>query len=237
MAEEQTQSTTPESSEAQQQTQQTQTLDDVYKQFNVDEAASSFQPRREPQQPQVQPAQGGIQSQPSQPMPDPVTDLDGYQRWLASQNASVQNSLYAVTTELQALRAERVKSKEETDIKNAVSRFRQTAGEDVDEDMAEVALGLRAKKDPKFLSVYVNRDKNPNAWNAAIVAFANEFKSKHQFKVDPAIAEAQRAAKASIGSQATEKDGEPTGDDKRFANKSGREFDAEWQRYIHQGYL
>lgn len=221
----QTQSQAPETS------QQSPTLDQVYKQFNVEAEAQSFQPQRQVQAQQQQ------QQKAESVVPDPVLDPQGYKSWQGQQSQFVQQALSQIQGQLTQFQRERLVAKEEADIKSAVQKFKSVAGDEVDDDAAEVALGLKARKDPRFLAVYQNRDKNPQAWQAAVSAYAGEFKSKNQFKIDPQIAENQRAAKQSIqGSQAKQKDDEPTGDDKRFHGKTGRGFDREWRNYIDGGY-
>jgi hypothetical protein len=229
---EQTTSTEQSSSQQsnQQQTETQPSLEDVYKKFNVEEAASSFQQRTERVE-QVPQRQDGNTAA-SLSVPDPVLNPEDYKKWQAGQSQFVQQALTNLHGELTQMRAERVKAKEEADIKNAVQRFKSVSGEDVDDDIAEVALGQKARKDPKFLAVYQNRDRNPAAWNAAVSAYANEFKSRSQFKIDPQIAENQRAAKQSIGSQSRDKTDEPQGDEKLFQGKSGSEFERVWRNYI-----
>lgn len=211
---------------------ETPSLEQVYKQFNVEAEAQSFRPQRPEahEQVQQQPKQEAVA------VPDPVLDPNGYKAWAGNQHEFVQKAIKNLEGELTGMRVERLRAKEEADIKSAVQRFRSVTGDDVDEDVAEVALGSKARRDPKFLAVYQNRGKNPAAWHAAVNAYANEFKSKYQFKVDSQIAENQRAAKLSIGSQTRPSKEEPSGDEKHFANKNGSEFDRAWRNYIDRGY-
>lgn len=226
---EQTQSPAPQSStqSTEASSEAPQSLDQVYKQYNVEETAKSFQPQVQTQQPQQQ-----VQQTQEVSVPDPVLDSEGFRKWQGNQSQVLRQSLTSVHGELTALRFERQRAKEEADIKSAVQKFRGVTGNEVDEDMAEVALGSKARKDPKFLAVYQNRERNPAAWNAAVSAYANEFKSKTQFKIDPNIAENQRAAKQSIGSQVKSGKDEATGDDALFSGKTGGEFARAWRNYI-----
>lgn len=219
-----------------QQGSETQTLDQVYAKFNVEAEASNFQPQRQEQQVQTQQPQKQEVA-----VPDPVLDPQGYKTWQGNQSQLVQQSLSQIQGQLSQFQRERLVQKEEADIKSAVQQFRSVTGEEVDEDMAEVALGLKARKDPKFLSVYRNRWKNPTAWKAAVSALANEFKSKSSFKIDPQIAENQRAAKLSIqGSQAKTSKDLPTGDERRFLDNNGQPltgtaYQRAWRNYIDGG--
>ena len=215
------------SSQEQSSSEQSQTLDQVYQQFNVEAEAQSFHPQKE----QVQQQAAPVQQNPA--VPDPVLDPSGYKAWSSQQSQFVQQALSQIQGKLSQFERERLVQREEADIKSAVQQFKTVVG-DVDEDIAEVALGQKARKDPKFLTVYQNRSKNPQAWNAAVKAYANEFKGKNQFKVDPQIAENQRAAKQSIqGSQTTQQKEEPSGDDARFKGKGGSAFTQEWSKYVN----
>lgn len=208
---------------------QTATLDDVYKQYNVEEQASNFSPQRQTQQVTQQPAQ---QQQPTPAIPDPVLDPNGYKNWHGQQNTMVNQALSQMSGELKSLRDERTRTREEADIKGAVTQFKKVVGPEIDDELAEVALGARARKDPKFLAVYQNRNSNPQAWNAAVSAYANEFKGKVQFKIDSQLTENVRAAKQSIqGSQSTKASPAP-GDAGFFEGKTGPAFDHAWNQYI-----
>lgn len=205
-----------------------QSLDEVYKAYNVDVEAQSFNPQRDQVQQQPPAKQEAI--------PDPVLDPNGYRDWQGKQSQFVQQSLSSLHGELTQMRAERVKAREEADIKSAVQKFRSVTGDEVDEDIAEIAMGQRARKDPKFLAVYNNRSKNPQAWNAAVTALAGEYKSKSSMKIDSQIAENQRAAKLSIGSQTKTQKDEPTGVEATLAGKSGKDFDRAWRNLVDNNY-
>jgi hypothetical protein len=223
MSEEQTVSTEqPTSTE-------TQSLEQVYKDYKVDAEAQSFQPQREAVQ-QAAP----VQQNPA--VPDPVLDPSGYKAWAGQQSEFTQKALSQITQKISQFERSQVVQREEADIKKAVEKFKQVAG-DVDDDVAEVALGQKARKDPLFMTVYNNRHRNPAAWNAALTAYANEFKGKYSFKVDQQLAENQRAAKLSTqGSQAKQKDDTPTGDDAIFQGKTGPAFTQTWNRYVNSSY-
>lgn len=204
-----------------------QTLEQVYKQFNVDEVANDFQPQRQQQQQQA-PAENA--------MPDPVLDPSGHRNWQAQQSNVFKQSLQAIHGQLTQLQVERMKAQEETDIRQAVSRVKEKIGGTLDDDFIEIALGQKARRDPKFLSIYQNRGKNPNAWNAALGAVANEFKGKFQYRTDPQLTENTRAAKQSTQTSLTTKDQDDRSPlEKRLEGKTGREFTAEWDRMVHGG--
>lgn len=208
-----------------QQTSDDVTLDQVYEKFNVEEAASDFSPQvQQPAQKTVQAPQPQIGAE----IPDPVLDPAGFKAYHSKFDAALQT----LTQTQQQLVAERMRSREEADIKQAVSVVREKVGGEVDEDFIEIALGQKARKDAKFLSIYNNRAKNPAAWKAALGAVGNELKTKYQFRTDPQIAENVRAAKQSTQSTLTKRGDDSANplESKLAGVKSEVEFAREWER-------
>lgn len=211
-----------------------QTLQDVYKQYNVEDAAAEFQPQRqEPvqqQQPQQPPAQIGSE------IPDPVLDQAGFKNWLAAQNSTVKQTLAGLTQFQQQMAASELRRQEEADIKSAVQTVKEKIG-DIDDDFVEIALGQKARKDSKFLSIYQNRNKNPGAWKAALGAVAAEFKGKYQFRQDSQLTENVRAAKQSTQTSLTAKEsasGNPL-EEALSAAKTEGERQRVWDQIKNQG--
>jgi len=213
------------------QVEATPSLDDVYKEFNVEETAKQFQPQPPVQQPQYQPEQ-----QPTA-VPDPVLDPDGYKRWVHSQQSDVSNikqSLKQLTDTFGAVIARDMKAREEADISAAVQTIKE-AGFEQDKDFIEVALGTKARQDPRFMQLYQNRNQNPQAWKKALGAYANELKGKYSFRADPQIAENVRAAKSSTS--ATSNRTETTNSiEERLKNaKDQHEWERIWRQYSSSG--
>ena len=165
-------------------------------------------------------------------IPDPVLDQAGFRSYLAKQNTDYSRALSQLTQTQQQLHVAELRRREEADIKSAVSQVREKVGSDMDEDFIEIALGQKARKDPKFHSIYMNRDKNPAAWRAALGAVGNEMKSKYQFRADPQLTENVRAAKQSTQSSLTSRDADNTNPiEKRLTSaKTQADFDSEWRR-------
>lgn len=224
---------------AEQSPEQAETLDQVYAKFNVDQQAQEFSPQRQaPQQPQYQapPVQPQTMESFGAAIPDPILNPDQHKAWLASQNAQIRQALSSLHGAQQQMAAERMRQKEEADIQKAVQTVKAKV-EGVDDDFIEIALGQKARKDPRFLAVYNNRDKNPQAWNAALNAVSNEFKQKFAFKPDAQIAENVRAAKQSTQTSLTTRDQSGGNSlEKRLEGKTGREFEAEWRRIVNGSY-
>jgi len=215
-------------------TEKVQTLDDVYKQYNVEEAASDFSPQPA-QKPRSEPA---AQPQPNlgSEIPDPVLDQSGFKAYLAKQDSTVKQTLAGLTQFQQQLYVREQRRLEEADIKSAVQTVKEKIG-DIDEDFVEVALGQKARKDSKFLSIYQNRRKNPQAWNAALAAVATEFKGKYQYRQDSQLAENVRAAKQSTQTTLTTKGtvSDNSIEGRLTRAKTQSEFDSEWNRIKSEG--
>lgn len=206
------------------------TLDQVYEQYKVEDVAQQFAPQR------AQAPQPAPQQPPAMPtIPDPVLDPQGFRQSYASETAVLRQSVQALQSQLSQIGQREAKAREEADIKAAISTV-QDAGFQADPDFVEIALGQKARQDSKFLAIYQNRHRNPQAWKAALGAVANEFKGKYQFRADAQLAENVRAAKTSSSTSQSTQRADVTGDDARFHGKTGRDFDAEWSRYVNAGY-
>lgn len=218
---------------SEQPTSDSQTLDQVYEKFNVEETARSFSPQQQHQQPTAQPA-------PTAPpmgtdIPDPIMDAAGFKAYLAKNHSAHAQALAHLTQTQQQLAVGEIRRKNEADVKSAVSQIRDKLGQDVDDEFIEVQLDYKSRKDPRFMSLFQNRDKNPAAWRAALNAVGNELKQKNQFKSDPQIAENVRAAKKSTESSLTSRNQDDGANpiEKRLQNaKTPAEFDQEWRRMM-----
>ena len=219
-----------------QQTSTEPTLDEVYSKFNVEAESSNFNPQVQHQQPAAQPA---AQPQPSlgADIPDPVLDQNGFKSYLARQGSEYKTALSQLTQAHQRIAVQEIQRREEADIKQAVSQVREKVGDGFDDDFIEVALGQKARKDPKFAAIYQQRDKKPEAWKAALSAVGNEMKSKFTFRTDPQLAENVRAAKQSTQSSLTTSDRSDAGSlESKLANaRSQGEWDQIWQQAQSHG--
>jgi hypothetical protein len=221
MAEEQTQSNAPESSTE-------QTLDQVYQTYPVESTASEFNPQRQQQQPPQQQPTVTLGAD----IPDPVLDQAGFKAHLAKQDLSLRQALTQSTQLAQQMWVAEQRREEEAAIKNAVQTVKEKIG-DIDDDFVEVALGQKARKDPKFNAIYQNRGKNPQAWKAALTAVANEFKGKYQFRQDSQLTENVRAARQSTQTSLTSKESASDNPiEKQLSEaKSDGDFARTWARF------
>ena len=170
-------------------------LEKVYSDYKIEDQANSFQP-----QPASQPAP--VQAPIIPKTPDPFDpSFQQYVGNLAQVAAQTNNALHQTRTELTQMQQQLNRQRVEADIKAAVGKITEKAG--IDAEIAEVALEAKARKDPRFLAVWNNRDKNPKAFEAAIAAVSQEFQQKFTVRQDPQLAENQRAIKASQQQMAT----------------------------------
>lgn len=198
-------------------------LDDVYKQYNVEEVAQTFNASPAPQPPAQR-----------SPVPDPSLDPDGFKQWagqVQSSDEELKNTLFSVNERLQKWEQERVRTQEESDLKAAVTKLKSKV--DAEEDFLEVALAHKARKDPKFLKLWETRSQNPKAWEAALNAVSNEFAGKFSMKQDPQLAENQRAIKTSQQQMATTSKPAP---DEKWSALDPKQFEQEWERLSRSSY-
>lgn len=197
----------------------------VYKDFNIEETASQFQPEttKAPQTTQTQ--------APVAPKFDPFDpNFSAHLGSMANGVTSINQALQATRAELGTLRQELHHERTEADIKRAVGTIAEKSG--LDSKFTEVAFQLRAKEDPRLLSIWNNRAKNPKAFERALEAVATEFKETYTVKQDPQLAENQRAAKASQQSMATTT---KTSQNDQWAQMTPQERAAERARIMRAG--
>lgn len=195
------------------------TLEDVYREYNVEGVAQQFQPATAPQAPQPE----------SVNTPDPVTDPDGYRRFQLDQvhrQHALQQSLQQHGSIVQALYADHIRRQLETDVKRAVDYIKPKFGDGVDGELLEVALDNEARRDPRFHQLWENRGKNPAAWQKALDGFAGKYASKFAMRSDPQLAENQRAVRASQEAHASTRAAPATDE---WDNLSPSEFEARWR--------
>jgi hypothetical protein len=170
------------------------TLNDVYSQYNVQAQAQEF---KEQTKPAAAPAA----------IPDQVLDPDGFNHYMTTMNANhhemeqnMSSQLDAVNQQLSALS----ESQTVADISNAVDSLAKHA-DGIDKSILEGQLNLRASKDPLFMSLWRNRQANPEAFNNGLAALGREISSKMP-TVNPQTAEAQQALLDAAQSSGTEVD-------------------------------
>lgn len=180
-------------------------LEDVYKTYNVEETASSFSAKPEPQQTQQVQPQPQVQQAPV--IPDPTMDPNGYRSFMEGNqrdSMALRQALTHVAGKLNQFEQAAMKQAEEADIKRAVELVNEHLGESkLDPDVVEISLGAEARRDKRFLTLWENRSKNPKAYQEGIKAFSSKLAKKFSMRADPQIAENQRALKEATSTKAT----------------------------------
>ena len=176
-------------------TEQSSPMEQVYKEYNIEETAQEFQPARPEPQPQATPTY-------APKVPDPFDpNFQNYMAQTAHSVSALTHTLRATQGQLSQMQSQLARERTEADIAKATEVIAKEA--EVDPDVAHVAMEVRARKDPKFLNIWNNRAKNPSAYNAALKALAKETGDKYRVRQDPQLVENQRAVKASQQQMAT----------------------------------
>ena len=222
----------PETTQASTEQPAETTLDDVYSKYNVEDTAQQFNAQPVQQQPQqqapAQPVQEG-----NIPIPDPTLDPSGYKSWETARyrdQQALRQALTQVAGKLNQYEQAAKQRAEEADIKGAVEQVNQHLGDSkLDPDVVEISLGAEARRDPRFLALWNNRDKNPKAYQEGIKAFSSKLAKKFSMRVDPQIAENQRALKEATSTKATTAPDESETD--KIGKLTGAAFDRALDRY------
>lgn len=205
----------------------TQTLEDVYKQFNVDDAAQQFtaQPVQNAPTQNFVPTPQHIAT-PSVPLiPDPISDPEGYRQFMLmsqQQNSALGQTINQLNSKLTQIEKERQQQIIEADIGKAVAKVNSKVK--ASPLMIELSLEKKAREDARFFKIWDNRYKNPKAWDAALDAITNELQGELSVRTDPQLTENQRALKASQRAMANSNQSRDDGWD----NLSEEEFDRKW---------
>lgn len=211
-----------------------QTLDQVYKEYGIEDTAQQFQQaRQQPQQEQVQ--QQVTEQHPVTPaIPDPTLDPQGYRQYESQQlrdSQSLRQTLTQVVGQLSNMQQNAARQQEEADIRKAVGVLKEKIP-GVDDDMLEIALGHKARRDPKFMSLWQQRSQKPEAWGKALNAVASELGSKLSARQDPQLTENTRAMKAATQAASTTRTSKQ---DEEWPSDP-REFQKKWDSYVSSGY-
>jgi len=193
------------------------TLADVAKKYNVEEEVKNFQPQVQPQ----------VQQPPqyAQPLavPDPVSDLEGWNKYQAYQNTVIGGTLRELANSVTEIRKNAELEKLNTEVNKAVAKV--TDKLKIDSVYAEILLEKKYRDDRIFKRIWDNRNVNPNALNEALDVIASEAGKVFQVRSDPQLMENQRAAKASQKAMSTTQ--QKSGSSEPL-NMSDTEFDRWW---------
>lgn len=218
----------PQPAETTTQQPSTPSLEEISREFSVDEQASKFQAT--PSVPQFQPPQ---QQAPQPFVPDPVVDPEGYKRaWLLNQQqlTGFQSQTQQVLSKLEAFEKAQQQQRIDADVNRVVTRVNEKL--QADPDLVEAALEVEYRKNPTFKFIWDNRDRNPGAFEKAIDAITTKLGPKFQTRHDPQLTENQRAAQASQRTMSTTQKNDQFADALRMADG---EFDAFWNQLKNSG--
>jgi hypothetical protein len=205
---------------------QAPTLESIAKELSVEEQAQQFTSAVPQYQPQYQQP---VQQQ-AYRAPDPITDPEGYNRFMMQQ----MQSMTALDTTLKSM-VDKVQTWERTtqeqrinqDVDKAVTRVNEKLK--VDPMLAEIALEKMYRTDANFKRIWDNRERNPQAYERALDVVADKLVPMFQTRQDPKIAGDIRAAKTSQQSMATTRQ---TGVNEGVPNDPA-EFKRYWENLVN----
>lgn len=179
---------TDETVEAVETQEQAPTMEDISREFNVEEQVQSFQAKPEQEQ-----SFNDVYA------PDPITNPDAYERYARQQAQSLQmmnKTIKELNDKIGSFEMKTQQQAVEADIKAAVAKVNSKL--EADEKMAEIALRMEYEKDPHFQRVWDNRHKNPKAFEKALDVIADQYSGVLKVKQDPQLTANQLAAKKSM---------------------------------------
>lgn len=134
----------------------------------------------------------------------------------------------------EAFMNEVIQERAQRSVEQATDMLLESAGIDVDRDLALGFLQVRAARDPRLVQAYQNMNTNPDGFKKVMKALAPEFKEKFKQPDAKKTADSQAARAAVKGqdTQVTEKPDAPSRAD--LANMSDVELDA-YKRSLMQG--
>lgn len=200
------------------------TLDDVYKEYGVEQQAQQFQAATAPLPYLPQAPEAPV-------IPDPVTDVDAFRQWQTNQfhqNNALQQTLQELNGRFAQVSQAEARRQVEADVSRAVEMVNKRLG--ADPQMVEVALDLEARRDPRFQKLWEGRQQNPQAWEKALDAWGRKMDGKFSVRADPQLVENQRAAK--VSQQAL---GGPrqANSNEEWDNLAPGDFDHRWRQLIN----
>ncbi len=194
-------------------------LEDISKEFSVEEQTRSFTAQPQPPQP--------VYHAPPPQVPDPVINPDAFLQYAWQQNPAVPqltNQLQQVSAKLQAFEHQQAQAKLEADVNRAVSKVNEKLK--VDPLLAEAALEAEYRRNPTFKHIWDNRDRNPAAFDRALEVMGNQLSTRFAVRTDPQLLENQRAAVSSQRTMATNPQSNPAMDALKMPQG---EFEAWWE--------
>lgn len=211
---------------------ETPSLETIAKELSIEEQAKQFttsvQPQYQPQY-QSQPAYQPPQFQ----VPDPVTNPEGYNRFMAMQGQMVSGidaTLKTLHEKVSSWETRQLEQKVNQDVDRAVSKVNEKLK--VEPMLAEIALEKMYRSDANFKRIWDNRDRNPQALEKALDVVSQKMQTMFNVRQDPQIAENLRAAQSAQRNMSTTK---TQSQNDEWANLSEAEFQRKWQMILSGG--
>lgn len=202
----------------------TETLEDLYGEFQVEQQIPPVQSTQQPQ--------GNNTPSYSTP-PDPVTEPEAFKQYQAGQNnelSALKTQFAEVNASLKDAQDKLITDTEERDFRNVAEDIAKLA--DLDPEIVEDGLMGKFIRDKQFQQIWKNRDANPSAMKKVKTILANEMKSKYSMKTDHQVAENQRALEEANKNASNSKKTESSVED-NVSKMSNVEFDRFVRDTIH----
>lgn len=204
-------------------TPETPTLETIAKELSIEEQAKQFT--------------SSVQPQPYQPpqfqVPDPVTNPEGYTRFMAMQGQTVsgiETTLKSLNEKVSTWEQRQAEQKINQDVDRAVAKVNERLK--VEPLLAEIALEKMYRSDVNFKRIWDNRERNPQALEKALDVVGQKMQTMFNVRQDPQIAENLRAAQSSQRNMSTTKVSTPNED---WSGLSDADFQRKWQMIVSQG--
>ena len=187
--------------------QPTQTLDELFTEYDVGRETAAATTNAAPP--------------PAEPAP------------AVTEESAIRSKLADLERTISADRQERVQAQETADLKSAVARLGKAAGIEGKELMLQGYLIAQATEDPRLRTLWDRRHMNPKAWDKALQILADDVRD--QFAVpNPQLEENQRAMDESQRAQSTSAPPAQKAEDK-VMSMNDSEFDQFWARLAGRG--
>lgn len=205
-----------------------ESLDEVLKEFSVEDTAKSFVAQPNYHQPVQQ------EKPPELNIPDPSYDPDGFRQTMKSLHTNdweVKQTLNRISQHLEGQAKEQQRKVEEADISKAIEKIQESVpvlkGKNT---VVKGILGALASEKPAIMKVWENRYQNPNAWDKTLAAITKQVAKEFDFVSDPQLTESVRAAKASRDQMATTT---KRGPNDQWDGLDSVEFEKAWRRLVN----
>lgn len=148
-------------------------------------------------------------------------------------SGALESKLNELTSQLTELQQRQAQDQLDKDLNGAIDYVKTKGGIDLDNEIVESYLEVKARKNPGLKSIWENRSTNPEALQKALDAIANEMSSKFSLKQDPELTKAQRAMKSA--QTANSSAGGPSTLTERLADMTPEQRAKEWDRLRNSG--